>query len=96
MLTGAGAIFCAAHSSRDGVMHGHTWEVIGWWTGRPDAAVKQAELVKYLSVFDHSVLADSVAWAEDLADRISEDLGCALVEIRRPLERLYAKKDTNA
>lgn len=93
MLTGAGAIFCAAHSSRDGVLHGHTWEVIGWWTGRPDATAKQAELVKYLSVFDHSVLADSVAWAEDLADRIAEDLGCASVEIRRPLERLYAKKE---
>lgn len=93
MLTGAGAVFCAAHRSREGVMHGHTWEVIGWWTGRPDATAKQAELVKYLSFFDHSILADSMAWAEDLVDRIAKDLGCASVEIRRPLERLYAKKE---
>lgn len=98
ILTGAGAIFCAAHHSRDGVLHGHTWEVVGWWTGQPDALKKQAELSGYLHAFDHSLLADSIAWAEDLAAQIAEDLGCVSVEIRRPLERLYAKfserKDT--
>lgn len=98
VLTGAGAIFCAAHHSRDGVLHGHTWEVVGWWMGMPDALKKQDELSRYLQTFDHSLLSESVAWAEDLAKRIAEDLGCVSVEIRRPLERLYAnvsaRKDT--
>jgi len=98
VLTGAGAIFCAAHLSRSGVLHGHTWEVVGWWTGMPDALGKQAELNEYLQAFDHSLLVESIAWAEDLATQITEDLGCVSVEIRRPLERLYAKvltrKDT--
>ena len=51
--------------------------------------VKQAELSSYLSFFDHSLLAESVSLAEDLALRIMEDMGCARVDIRRPLERIY-------
>lgn len=97
-LTGASAILSAAHRSRDGNMHGHTWEVTCWWTGCPDAVVKQVELVKYLSVFDHSVLADGVAWAEKLGEAILLGLDCERVEVRRPLERLAAiveKDQTN-
>lgn len=90
VLTGAGAVLCAAHRDRTGNMHGHTWEVTAWWTGKPDALQKQAELNSYLSFFDHSILADSVTLAEDLSRRIAEDLGCERVDIRRPLERLYA------
>lgn len=90
-LTGAGAILCAAHRSREGIMHGHTWEIIAWWTGKPDAVEKQKDLVSYLQFFDHSILADSVAWGEDLAARIAEDLGCDMVEVKRPLERIYAR-----
>jgi len=90
VMTGAGAILCAAHRDRGGNMHGHTWEVTAWWADKPDALAKQAALTEYLAFFDHSILADSVAWAEDMAQRIMEDLGCAKVEISRPLERLYA------
>jgi len=72
-------------------MHGHSWEVVAWWEGKPDAVVKQKELASYLSFFDHSILADSVAWAEDLAGRVAGDLGCVRVEINRPLERIYAR-----
>ena len=62
-----------------------------WWDGKPDAVEKQAELTSYLSAFDHSVLADSVAWAEDLGARVMNDLGCVRVDMRRPLERIYAE-----
>lgn len=90
VLTGATAILCAAHRSREGVMHGHTWEITAWWTGMPDATVKQDDLNKYLSVFDHAVLADGLAWAEKLGEAILIGMGCERVEVRRPLERLSA------
>lgn len=90
VLTGASAILCAAHRSKEGEMHGHTWEITCWWEGTPDATIKQAELNKYLSVFDHTVLADGVAWAEKLGEAIIHGMNCHKVEIRRPLERLYA------
>lgn len=71
-------------------MHGHTWEVTAWWTGCPDAVAKQDELTRYLSVFDHTVLADGIAWAEKLAEAILLGMECERVEVRRPLERLHA------
>lgn len=89
-LTGARGIVCAAHRSREGVMHGHTWEVVAWWRGVPDAAEKQAELTKYLSVFDHGVLNSENAWAEALGKSICLGLDCERVEVSRPLEGLFA------
>lgn len=89
-LTGAGAILSSAHRSRDGAIHGHTWEITAWWTGCPCAVEKQSELTKYLSIFDHQVLADGIAWAEKLGETILTGLDCQKVEVRRPLERLYA------
>lgn len=56
----------------------------------PDAVKKQQDLDKYLSFFDHTLLSESVAWSENLGQRITEDLGCEKVEIRRPLERIYS------
>lgn len=94
ILTGAGAILSAAHRSKDGQMHGHTWEITAWWRDQPDAVEKQRELNEYLSVFDHTVLADGVAWAESLAKSIVFGMGCARVEISRPGERLYAVVET--
>lgn len=91
--TGVGAVLSAAHRDRDGNMHGHTWEIVAWWDGTPDAMEKQADLNRYLSFFDHSVLADVVAWGEHLGARIAEDLGCVRVEVNRPLERIYARID---
>ena len=92
VLTGAGAIFCAAHVDRKNRMHGHTWEVIAWWKGKPDAVQKQQQLAEYLAFFDHSILAPSVSWAEDLAAIIKSDLGCDSVDINHPLERLYVRQ----
>jgi len=90
VLTGVSAILCAAHRSRDGNMHGHTWEITCWWDDVPDAVEKQAELNHYLKIFDHTVLADNNAWAEALGKCIILGMGCVKVEIARPLERIYA------
>lgn len=90
VLTGARGVLSAAHRSRDGIMHGHTWEIVAWWTGEPDAVEKQRELNDYLKVFDHTVLADGVAWAESLGRAMCMGLECVKVEISRPLEGLYA------
>lgn len=90
VLTGARAILSAAHRSREGQLHGHTWEIVAWWDGLPDAVEKQKELNDYLRVFDHSVLADGIAWGEKLAETICVGLDCAKVEINRPLEGIYA------
>lgn len=89
-LTGVSAIFSAAHRSRDGVLHGHTWEVTCWWSGCPDAVAKQAELQRHLSAFDHTVLPDEIAWGEDLAEMILASMDCRKVEVARPLERIFA------
>lgn len=89
-LTGVSAVLSAAHRSREGVLHGHTWEITCWWEGSPDAVKKQLELVEYLKVFDHAVLADGVAWGETLGEAILIGLGCIKVEVNRPLERIYA------
>jgi hypothetical protein len=89
-LTGVSSIVSAAHRSRDGAMHGHTWEVIAWWEGSPCAVEKKAKLAKYLSIFDHTVLGDDVAWGEALGKAIVLGLGCAKVEVRRPLEGIFA------
>lgn len=51
---------------------------------------KQKELSNYLLIFDHSVLADGVAWAEKLAESILIGMDCVKVEVSRPLERLFA------
>jgi hypothetical protein len=90
VLTGVTSVLSAAHRSKDGQMHGHTWEVTAWWTTTPDAVAKRAELAKYLSIFDHSVLADGVSWGEALAEAVLIGLDCAKVEVRRPLEGIYA------
>ena len=90
ILTGAEATLSAAHRSRDGNMHGHTWIIRAWWAGEPDAMERQAELRDYLKAFDHSVLADGVAWGESLGRTVLIGLGCVKVEVMRPAEGLFA------
>ncbi len=90
ILTGVSGILSAAHRSREGIMHGHTWEVTCWWSDCPDAVEKQAELTKYLSIFDHTVLADGLAWGDKLAEAILHGMKCVKVDVSRPLERIYA------
>lgn len=88
--TGASAIICAAHKSRDGEMHGHTWEVRAWWPEGGCSVERKAELTNYLSVFDHQVLEHELAWGEALATAILLGLQCDKVEVSRQLEGLYA------
>lgn len=90
VLTGVNAVFSAAHRSREGVLHGHTWQITAWWENEPDAVEKQRALREYLTVFDHTVLADGVAWAECLARTILYGMKCCKVEVSRPLEGLFA------
>lgn len=89
-LTGVGTVISAAHMSRDGIMHGHTWEITAWFEEGRCALVLQEELKNYLKMFDHLVLGDDVAWGEALGRAIIHGMGCVKVEVSRPLERIYA------
>jgi len=88
--TGASAIVSAAHRSQDGTMHGHTWEVKAWWAEGCCAIQRQAELRSYLSIFDHTVLGDEIAWGEALGKSVLMGLDCVKVEVSRPLEGIFA------
>lgn len=90
VLTGATAIFCAAHRGKDGALHGHTWEVTAWWSGEPCAVEKKQMLDNYLSSFDHTILGNGVGWSEALAKSVLTGLDCERVEVSRPSERLHA------
>lgn len=91
ILTGVGAHFCAAHAGADGILHGHTYEVTAWWQFDGDAVARQAQLTKALEQFDHGTLPANVSLAENLAKSLVLSLDANEVEVRRPLERLYAK-----
>jgi 6-pyruvoyl-tetrahydropterin synthase len=90
-LTGVSAVLSAAHRSREGVMHGHTWEIIAWWEAGEDALVLQQRLRDYLKIFDHTVLGDDIAWGEALGTAMIHGLDCVEVEVRRPLEGIFAR-----
>ena len=94
VLTGASAIVAAAHHSKDGRLHGHTWLIKAWWQGAPDAVERQTMLRNYLLRFDHGVLPDELAWAEALGEKVLTDLGCVKVKVERPLEGLFAVIET--
>lgn len=83
-LTGVCGTMSAAHYSRDGKLHGHTWSVVVWldWTGA-DAEALKAKLTAVLSEFDHGVLPDALAWAEDIAEYVGERMAAREVEISR-------------
>ncbi len=90
ILTGAKGVISAAHRSKEGHLHGHTWTVRAWWKGNPCAVTKQAELTKYLSIFDHHCLGDAEAWGEALAEAILWGMTCERVEVSRDAEGVYA------
>ncbi len=92
-LTGVGCFFSATHHAPEGgAPHGHSYEVIAWFPAGEDARRLQAQLIAVTDAFDHTILPDSLASGEALAAYIGNALAhCVEVEVRRPLERMYAR-----
>lgn len=94
-LTGVSGVISAAHYSREGVLHGHTWQVVVWFHANGEVILsadrRKRMLADYLQKFDHSVLPEQLSWGEDLAERIGLDMRAAAVDVSRPLEGIYAK-----
>ena len=92
VLTGASGHFSAAHNGPDG-LHGHTWEVRAWFefSHRSDAICAKAALDAILKQWDHTTLADELAWGEDIARAVGTLANCVEVEVSRPLEGFHAK-----
>jgi hypothetical protein len=76
--TTVGALLRAAHRSKHGAMHGHTWRV--WATfptlgGALDAIGLQDTLKRFLAdMGDHGVLPDRLAWGEAIAEEVGRGL----------------------
>lgn len=92
-LTGVGCFFSATHNAPEGgTPHGHSYEVVAWFPQGADARDLQVRLLKFVEPLDHSFLPDELASGEALAAHIGRGLeGCVEVEVRRPLERIYAR-----
>ena len=92
-LTGVGCAFSAAHHPPEGgEVHGHSYEVVAWFEAGQDARVLQRMLAAAVDLFDHKLLPPELASGEAMAEHIGQSLaGCVEVEIRRPLERIYAR-----
>lgn len=92
VLTGVGAVICASHYDDQGRLHGHTYDVVAWFKDADvDALVFQRDLERLCSEFCHTILPAHLARAEDLAQHLKVRLLAHEVEVRRPLERLYAR-----
>jgi hypothetical protein len=93
ILTGVGCFFSATHNAPEGGgTHGHSSEVIAWFPEGQDARRLQAQLIAVTDPLDHGVLPERLASGEALAAYIGHSLvNCVEVEVRRPLERIYAR-----
>jgi hypothetical protein len=91
-LTGVGGVLSCAHTTPDGGLHGHSYEVVAWFRHGHDAEALRRHLQVILDGLDHKVLPDPIRWAEELAEAIGTALpGCIAVDVNRPAERLFAK-----
>ena len=92
-LTGVGCHFSATHEAPEGGSpHGHSYEVTAWFEEGADARDLQKLLLSTTECLDHSVLAKELSSGEAIAAHIGRSLeGCVEVEVRRPLERIYAR-----
>ncbi len=90
-LIGVGAVLSIAHRPKGGgPLHGHTYEVVAWF-GDGDAVELQQKLKAVLDQIDHTDLGDGLSRAEDIGRWVAEHLtGCRIVDVNRPLERIYA------
>lgn len=95
-LTGVGAVFSASH--HDPVrneIHGHSYGVTVWFHADPprDATLLQ-EMVKQVvkATFDHKTLPIELSRAEAIGRTLLDLIDTAvIVDVDRPLERLYAR-----
>lgn len=93
--------FSSAHKSKEGVLHGHTWNVLVWVQFRSgnDAEDLRAKLDEILEDWDHKFLHDEFSQGEVIALAISRSMGIAINEpdaimevvLSRPSERIYAR-----
>lgn len=89
---GVGFILSVGHSSPEGVPHGHSYECVAWFRFGYDARALQRMVEVVRAQFDHTILPEELALAENLAERIARELpGCVAVEANRPLERIFAR-----
>ncbi len=97
-LTGVGATLIADHRSRDGQIHGHTWEITAWFEYRSgsDAKCLRFVLERILEPYQGKCLPDRIAWGEDLARHIALEIAGEYrapvqVDVTRQAERIYAR-----
>jgi 6-pyruvoyl-tetrahydropterin synthase len=93
VLTGVKSHFSAAHRCpQTKQIHGHTWEVTVWFNNpcRCDARVFKAQVENDLAQWDHGILPDEFAWAEDICLDLAKRLDVVRVEVSRPNEGLLA------
>ena len=92
-LTGVVCVFSAAHHPPEGgAVHGHSYEVVAWFEAGEDARDLQQALTAAVEKLDHTLLPPELASGEAMAEHIGRSLdGCVEVEVRRPLERIYAR-----
>jgi 6-pyruvoyl-tetrahydropterin synthase len=94
VLTGVKTHFSAAHRCQEtGQIHGHTWEVTVWFNNpsRCDARILKAQIENDLAQWDHGILPDEFAWAEDICLDLAKRMNVAAVEVARPSEGLFAR-----
>lgn len=96
--TGVGAILCIAHRARTGGdLHGHSYEVVAWFSEPGGDALHLQRLLRdCLDVLDHKIANPGRSTGEEIAvwvkkNFISGGFDCVQVEVRRPLERIYAR-----
>lgn len=91
-LSGVSGVLSVGHNSPEGVAHGHSYEVTVWYRHGHDARLLKNYLAVVLDKLDHTVLPDELRLGENLAEHVGESLpGCIAVDVRRPLERIYAR-----
>ncbi len=90
--TGVGFLLQSAHRDvQSNVLHGHTYEVVAWFDGGWDAVKLQQRVESLCAHLDHTELPAELAWGEALAAEVKRLTNAVEVEVRRPLERIYAR-----
>lgn len=97
--TGVGVVLSVAHHPVNpelfgGETHGHSYEVIVWFdnvAGPRDARMCQAAVETLGKQIDHTTLPPDLATGEALARYFAVLANVVEVEVRRPLERIYAR-----